>query len=58
MAQNKAVTSRYFLPWRARENISLAFATYQAGKIFLIGSGGAEPGSPGRGNRRPRMTRV
>ena len=30
-------TSRNFCDWLARENISLAFSTYQAGKVFLLG---------------------
>jgi hypothetical protein len=29
--------SRNFSNWLARENISLAFSTYQAGKVFLLG---------------------
>lgn len=31
------VGSRYFLSWLAEEQVSLAFTTYQAGKLFLIG---------------------
>jgi uncharacterized protein (TIGR03032 family) len=30
-------TSRHFLSWLAARNASLAFTTYQAGKLFLIG---------------------
>ncbi|GFE68967.1 TIGR03032 family protein [Chroococcus sp. FPU101] len=30
-------TSRQFVPWLAEQNISLAFTTYQAGKVFFIG---------------------
>lgn len=30
-------TSRQFVPWLAQQNLSLAFTTYQAGKIFFIG---------------------
>lgn len=29
--------SRQFVPWLAEQNLSLAFTTYQAGKIFFIG---------------------
>ncbi|MEM8714373.1 MAG: TIGR03032 family protein [Cyanobacteria bacterium P01_A01_bin.3] len=29
--------SRQFVPWMAEQNLSLAFSTYQAGKLFLIG---------------------
>src|SRR4051794_15542995 len=32
-------TSRHFPDWLARMGASLAFTTYQAGKLFLIGSG-------------------
>jgi uncharacterized protein (TIGR03032 family) len=32
-------TSRHFPEWLARSGISLAFTTYQAGKLFLIGMG-------------------
>jgi len=31
------ISSRNFGDWLARENISLAFSTYQAGKVFLLG---------------------
>lgn len=36
------VCSRYFEPWLAQENVSLAVSTYQAGKLMLVGrkSGG------------------
>lgn len=30
-------TSRQFVPWLAEQNLSLAFTTYQAGKVFFIG---------------------
>ena len=30
-------SSRNFSDWLARQNISLAFSTYQAGKVFLLG---------------------
>jgi uncharacterized protein (TIGR03032 family) len=33
----KIDTSRQFTPWLAEQNLSLAFTTYQAGKIFFIG---------------------
>jgi uncharacterized protein (TIGR03032 family) len=33
----KIDTSRQFIPWLAEQNLSLAFTTYQAGKIFFIG---------------------
>ena len=29
--------SRHFAPWLTQQNISLAFSTYQSGKLFLIG---------------------
>ena len=29
--------SRQFVPWLAEQKISLAFTTYQAGKLFFIG---------------------
>lgn len=29
--------SRQFVPWLAEQNMSLAFSTYQAGKLFFIG---------------------
>ncbi|MGF1522849.1 MAG: TIGR03032 family protein [Leptolyngbyaceae cyanobacterium] len=29
--------SRQFVPWLAEQNLSLAFSTYQAGKLFFIG---------------------
>jgi uncharacterized protein (TIGR03032 family) len=29
--------SRQFVPWLAEQNLSLAFTTYQAGKLFFIG---------------------
>jgi uncharacterized protein (TIGR03032 family) len=30
-------TSRQFVPWLYEQNLSLAFTTYQAGKVFFIG---------------------
>jgi len=30
-------TSRQFVPWLIEQNLSIAFTTYQAGKIFFIG---------------------
>ncbi|PSF39566.1 TIGR03032 family protein [Aphanothece hegewaldii CCALA 016] len=30
-------TSRQFISWLAQQNLSLAFTTYQAGKVFFIG---------------------
>ena len=30
-------TSRQFVPWLIEQNLSMAFTTYQAGKIFFIG---------------------
>jgi uncharacterized protein (TIGR03032 family) len=33
----KIDASRQFVPWLAEQNLSLAFTTYQAGKIFFIG---------------------
>ena len=33
----EVISSRNFSDWLARENISLAFSTYQAGKVFLLG---------------------
>jgi len=30
-------TSRQFVPWLMEQNLSIAFTTYQAGKIFFIG---------------------
>jgi len=42
-----AVGSRYFLDWLLHERCSLAFTTYQTGKVFFVGrkslSGAAEP---------------
>ena len=29
--------SRQFVPWLYEQNLSLAFTTYQAGKVFFIG---------------------
>ena len=29
--------SRYFLDWLAEQRISLAFTTYQTGKVFFVG---------------------
>src|SRR6185295_14812454 len=29
--------SRQFVPWLRDQNLSLAFTTYQAGKLFLVG---------------------
>src|SRR5712691_5645098 len=29
--------SRHFPAWLAEQNVSLAFTTYQAGKLFLVG---------------------
>jgi uncharacterized protein (TIGR03032 family) len=31
------VGSRYFVDWLADENLSLAFSTYQTGKLFVVG---------------------
>lgn len=31
------LTSRYFTAWLAEQGLSLAFTTYQAGKLFLLG---------------------
>ena len=31
--------SRQFTCWLAEQNLSLAFTTYQAGKVFLLGNG-------------------
>lgn len=33
----QAFGSRYFADWMAEQNVSLAFTTYQAGKLFFIG---------------------
>ncbi|MGH8582813.1 MAG: TIGR03032 family protein [Gammaproteobacteria bacterium] len=33
----KVLCSRHFAPWLAQEDISLAFSTYQSGKLFLLG---------------------
>jgi len=33
----EVTTSRQFTAWMAEQNVSLAFTTYQAGKVFLIG---------------------
>jgi uncharacterized protein (TIGR03032 family) len=35
--QLELLPSRQFLEWLAEQNVSLAFTTYQAGKLFLIG---------------------
>ena len=32
-----AIGSRYFLDWLQRQHCSLAFTTYQTGKLFLVG---------------------
>jgi uncharacterized protein (TIGR03032 family) len=32
-----AIGSRYFLDWLAQQHCSLAFTTYQTGKLFLVG---------------------
>jgi uncharacterized protein (TIGR03032 family) len=33
----EVTASRQFVPWLAERNVSLAFTTYQAGKIFFVG---------------------
>ena len=33
----EAIASRQFTSWLAEQQISLAFTTYQTGKLFLIG---------------------
>ena len=34
------IGSRYFLDWLAEQQVSLAFTTYQTGKLFLVGRPG------------------
>jgi uncharacterized protein (TIGR03032 family) len=41
----QAIGSRYFLEWLAQRGCSLAFSTYQSGKLFLVGSKSAS-GAP------------
>lgn len=36
-SQLEITSSRQFTPWLAEQNLSLAFTTYQAGKVFFIG---------------------
>ena len=36
-AQLEINSSRQFAPWLFEQNASLAFTTYRAGKLFLIG---------------------
>src|SRR5579862_2424162 len=33
----EVTSSRYFADWLAQERVSLAFTTYQSGKLFLLG---------------------
>jgi hypothetical protein len=37
----EVTASRDFVPWLARHNVSLAFSTYQAGKLFFLGRNAA-----------------
>lgn len=37
MAELEITASRQFTAWMAEQNVSLAFTTYQTGKLFLIG---------------------
>ena len=44
------LASRLFMSWLAEQRVSLAFTTYQAGKLFLLGQkpDGREPEDDGR----------
>ena len=39
-----AIGSRYFLDWLLQQRCSLAFTTYQTGKLFLVGRKSASGG--------------